>query len=91
MPKRRIPAVAKGAFKVRIPLLCRFLGCLHDELLDALRRQASEKRQGTKSRSGWGGLAAVRYGPKLPTWLLRNGSAIKGYAVMARTLVEQRC
>jgi len=29
--------------------LCCFLGRLHDELLDALRRQASEKRQGAKS------------------------------------------
>jgi hypothetical protein len=40
--------------------LFRFIGRLHDEPLDALWRQASEKRQGTKSRSGWG-FAAARY------------------------------
>src|SRR5262245_26884974 len=32
------------------PLLCRFLGRLHDESLHTRRREASEKRQGTKSR-----------------------------------------
>ena len=31
-------------------LLCRFLGRLHDAAIHAHRRQASEKRQGTKSR-----------------------------------------
>ena len=31
-------------------LLCRFLGRLHDAAMHARRRQASEKRQGTKSR-----------------------------------------
>jgi hypothetical protein len=31
-------------------LLCRFLGRLHDAAIHARRRQASEKRQGTKSR-----------------------------------------
>jgi len=30
--------------------LCRFLGRLHDAAMHARRRQASEKRQGTKSR-----------------------------------------
>jgi hypothetical protein len=34
-------------------LLCRFLGRLDDESIHALRRQASEKRQGTKSRESW--------------------------------------
>jgi hypothetical protein len=42
--------------------VCRFLRCLYDAPLDARRRQVSGKRQGTKSRSGWGGLAAMRYG-----------------------------
>ena len=36
------------------PVMCRFLGRLHDEAIDGLWRQASEKRQGTKSRAGWG-------------------------------------
>jgi len=30
--------------------MCRFLGRLHDAAIHARRRQASEKRQGTKSR-----------------------------------------
>jgi len=46
-------------------LLRSFLGRLHDEAIDALRRQASEKRQGAKSRSGWGGLAAA-FSSELP-------------------------
>jgi len=34
--------------------------CRHDELIHALRRPASEKRQGTKSReAGTGGAAGV--------------------------------
>ena len=32
------------------PVMCRFLGRLHDAAIHARRRQASEKRQGTKSR-----------------------------------------
>jgi hypothetical protein len=32
------------------PFLCRFLGRLHDVAIHVRRRQASEKRQGTKSR-----------------------------------------
>ena len=39
-------------------LLCRFLGRLHDVAIHVRRRQASEKRQGTKSRLvGSGGAA----------------------------------
>jgi hypothetical protein len=35
-------------------------GCRHDEAIHALRRPASEKRQGTKSReAGTGGAAGV--------------------------------
>src|SRR5258708_14710089 len=34
--------------------MCRFLGRLHHETIEALGRQASEKRQGTKSRAGRG-------------------------------------
>src|SRR5262245_33532571 len=33
-----------------VPLLCRFLGRLHDDRSHTRRREASEKRQGTKSR-----------------------------------------
>jgi hypothetical protein len=35
---------------LRLPLLCRFLGRLHDDPIHARRREASEKRQCTKSR-----------------------------------------
>ena len=42
--------------------MCRFLGRLHHEAIHAPQRQASEKRQGTKSRAGRGGLAAALYG-----------------------------
>src|SRR5437660_9750005 len=39
-------------------VLCRFLGRLHDVAIHVRRRQASEKRQGTKSRLvGSGGAA----------------------------------
>ena len=39
-----------GAPPLNVRLVCRFLGRLDDEAIPALRRQASEKRQGTKSR-----------------------------------------
>ena len=39
-----------GRTAVECPVVCRFLGRLDDEAIPALRRQASEKRQGTKSR-----------------------------------------
>ena len=43
--------------------LCRFLGRLHDAAIHARRRQASEKRQGTKSRLvGSGGLEHALWG-----------------------------
>src|ERR1700730_7210633 len=48
--------------RVERPLLCRFLGRLHHKTIHALPRQASEKRQGTKSRAGRGGFAAAIYG-----------------------------
>jgi len=44
------------------PLVCRFLGRLHHKTIHAQLRQASEKRQGTKSRAGRGGFAAAIYG-----------------------------
>ena len=37
-------------------------GCRHDEAIHALRRPASEKRQGTKSRSVTGRGCRGRYG-----------------------------
>src|ERR1700726_3074327 len=41
-------------------LLCRFLGRLHDKTAHALSRQASEKRQGTKSRAGRDSVSRLR-------------------------------
>jgi hypothetical protein len=51
----RIPLRVRNLRTVKIvdflgPELCRFLGRLDDEPLHARRREASEKRQGTKSR-----------------------------------------
>ena len=41
-------------------LFVQVFGCRHDEAIHALRRPASEKRQGTKSReAGTGGAAGV--------------------------------
>ena len=37
-------------------------GCRHDDAIHALRRPASEKRQGTKSREVCGGCAAGAIG-----------------------------
>jgi hypothetical protein len=45
-----------------LPLLCRFLGRLHDVAIDVRRRQASEKRQGTKSRLVGSGGCSRLYG-----------------------------
>ena len=42
------------------PLLCRFLGRLRHKTIHALPRQASEKRQGTKSRVGRGSVSGPR-------------------------------
>jgi hypothetical protein len=42
--------------------LCRFLDAGNDETLLALRRPASKKRQGTKSREVWRRLYRERYG-----------------------------
>jgi len=41
-------------------LVCRFLGRLHHKTIHALPRQASEKRQGTKSRAGRGSVSPLR-------------------------------
>ena len=46
----------------RCPVMCRFLGRLHHKTIHALLRQASEKREGTKSRAERGGFAAAIYG-----------------------------
>jgi hypothetical protein len=40
--------------------LCRFLGRLHHKTIHALPGQASEKRQGTKSRAGRGSVSPLR-------------------------------
>jgi hypothetical protein len=42
------------------PDMCRFLGRLHDKTAHALPRQASEKRQGTKSRAGRDSVSPLR-------------------------------
>ena len=52
------------------PVLLRFLGRLHEEAIHARQQEASEKRQGTKSREVWHptvqerlwGLRHVNYG-----------------------------
>jgi hypothetical protein len=51
-------------------LLCRFLGRLHDVAIPVRRRQASEKRQGTKSRLVGSGGAAGSMGiwPQQSRW-----------------------
>ena len=61
---------SRGAAGYRAALLCivQVFGCRHDDAIHALRRPASEKRQGTKSREvghrrcrgRYGELAAVR-------------------------------
>src|SRR5690348_17142425 len=43
-------------------VLCRFLGRLHDVAIHVRRRQASEKRQGTKSRLVGSGGCSRLYG-----------------------------
>src|SRR5205814_6882542 len=49
---------AQRLSRQRFSALCRFLGRLHDVAIHVRRRQASEKRQGTKSRLvGSGGAA----------------------------------
>src|SRR5215471_7976679 len=51
-------ATETSLFPVDGRFLCRFLGRLHDAAIHARRRQASEKRQGKKSRLvGSGGAA----------------------------------
>ena len=47
---------------VQVSRLCRFLGRLHDVAIHVRRRQASEKRQGTKSRLVGSGGCSRLYG-----------------------------
>jgi len=49
-------------FNLECRQLCRFLGRRDDEIIHALWRPASEKRQGTKSREVGGGGAADAMG-----------------------------
>ena len=56
----RAPGEARPSNKGR--LLCRFLGRLHDVSIHVRRRQASEKRQGTKSRLVGSGGCSRLYG-----------------------------
>jgi hypothetical protein len=54
---------SKKASYFRLCAVCRFLGRPHHETIQAYRRQASEKRQGTQSRAGRGSVfAAAIYG-----------------------------
>ena len=45
--------------------MCRFLDAGHHERRLLLRRPASKKRQGTKSREVWGRVGSQRYGDLL--------------------------
>ena len=56
----RDPALVRACR--RNPLMCRFLDAGNDEMLLALRRPASKKRQGTKSREVRHRLSNERYG-----------------------------
>src|SRR6202022_2741447 len=70
-PNYPIPGLPHRSIKrFRLPVLCRFLGRRHDEVIHALRRPASEKRQGTKSREVGGGGAAGAMGiwPRGEAW-----------------------
>ena len=49
-------------FNLECRQLCRFLGRRDDEIIHALWRPASEKRQGTKSREVGGGGAGTLWG-----------------------------
>lgn len=49
-------------WRLALLLLCRFLGRLHDVAIHVRRRQASEKRQGTKSRLVGSGGCSRLYG-----------------------------
>ena len=49
---KRLITAAQESVRVQV------FGCRHDEAIHALRRPASEKRQGTKSREVAGGGAA---------------------------------
>src|SRR5438067_12921131 len=61
--KDRNPPAAVAQSSHREPLLmCRFLGRLHDVAIHVRRRQASEKRQGTKSRLVGSGGCSRLYG-----------------------------
>jgi hypothetical protein len=48
--------------QLRMSQFVQVFGCRHDEAIHALRRPASEKRQGTKSQNVCGGSAAGAYG-----------------------------
>jgi hypothetical protein len=63
MARGRRAASAAHQVKESRPLcqqMCRFLGRLHHKSIHALPRQASEKRQGTKSRAGRGSVSPLR-------------------------------
>src|ERR1700759_274590 len=61
------------------PLMCRFLGRLHDVATHVRRRQASEKRQGTKSRLVGSGGCRRLYGNLAAAgvaWMVHWGNRI---------------
>ncbi len=70
------------------PLLCRFLDAGNDETLLALRRPASKKRRGTKSREVGHRLSRERYGDLILTPAVMVGTMLAqcdrdGYAFRA--------
>jgi hypothetical protein len=58
------------------PELCRFLDAGNDETLLALRRPASKKRQGTKSREVGRRLSSERYGDFILTPAVMVGAML---------------
>ena len=60
--------------------MCRFLDAGNDETLLALRRPASKKRQGTKSREVGHRLSSGRYGDLMLTSAVMVGALLaRGY------------
>jgi hypothetical protein len=57
-------------------LVVQVFGCRHDDAIHALRRPASEKRQGTKSREVGHWLGSERYGDLMLAPISMMGGAL---------------
>src|SRR2546423_15522120 len=73
VPRRSLDGTDSGrsaltaGTRAHVQVMCRFLGRLHDVAIHVRRRQASEKRQGTKSRLvGSGGCGRLAIGVGAP-------------------------